>query len=144
MRALAVGLLLVPVVDQAAKFVVLRTLAPSSLSLGPLGKLQAVRSRIWCGGRAADAARRWSVWFVASALLAVLTAFFPATGWFVGALVGGSLSHAVETSLRGHVIDYVQLRFWPAFNLADVAITVGAIGVLVQIAAAITGASPRL
>ncbi len=32
--------------------------------------------------------------------------------------------------MRGSVSDYVCLRFWPAFNLADVAITVGAIGLL--------------
>jgi lipoprotein signal peptidase len=32
--------------------------------------------------------------------------------------------------MRGGVSDYVCLRVWPAFNLADVAITVGAIGVL--------------
>ena len=38
------------------------------------------------------------------------------------------MSHALETSLRGCIIDYVRLRFWPAFNLADVAITVGAAG----------------
>lgn len=47
MIALAVGLLLVPVLDQAVKRVVLRGLAPASVSLGALGKLQLVRSRIW-------------------------------------------------------------------------------------------------
>jgi lipoprotein signal peptidase len=57
---------------------------------------------------------------------------FPPCGWFAGALLGGSLSHALETSLRGRVVDYVRLRFWPAFNLADVAITAGALGVLAQ------------
>jgi lipoprotein signal peptidase len=49
---------------------------------------------------------------------------------FVGLLLGGSLSHAVETSLRDAVSDYVCLRFWPAFNLADLALAAGAIGAL--------------
>lgn len=144
MMALAAGLLVVPVLDQAAKFVVLRVLAPTSLSLGPLGKLQAVPSGIWYAGFRPDPVRGWSVWFVASACLAALSLFFPSGGWFVGALLGGSLSHALETSLRGYVIDYVQLRFWPAFNLADVAITVGAAGVLVQLVVAMTEAWSRL
>lgn len=144
MMAVAAGLLLVPVLDQAAKLVVLRVLAPASLSLGPLGKLQAVPSKMWYAGSRADAIRRWSVWFFASASLAAVTGFFSLNGWFVGALLGGSLSHAVETSLRGYVIDYVQLRFWPAFNFADVAITVGAAGVLVQIIVTMTEAWSRL
>ena len=144
MRALTAGLLLVPVLDQAAKLVVLRVLAPASLSLGPLGKLQAVPSRIWHDECRPAPVRRWSVWFFGSATLAALTGFLPLSGWFVGALLGGSFSHALETSVRGYVIDYVQLRFWPAFNLADVAITVGAVGVLVQIVVMIGEASSRL
>ena len=142
--ALVAGLLLVPVLDQAAKLVVLRVLAPASLSLGPLGKLQAVPSSIWHAGFRGDPRRRWSVWFFASASLAALTSVFPLSGWFVGALLGGSLSHALETSRRGYVIDYVQLRFWPAFNLADLAITVGAVGVLVQVVVTMTEAWSRL
>jgi lipoprotein signal peptidase len=142
MMALAAGLLLVPVLDQAVKLVVLRVLAPASLSLGPLGKLEAVPSRIWYAGP--DPIKRWSIWFLASASLAAFTGFFPLSGWFVGALLGGSLSHALETSLRGYVIDYVRLRFWPAFNLADVAITAGAAGVLVQIVLTTTEAWARL
>ena len=68
----------------------------------------------------------------AAGSLAILSGLFGLCGWFAGALLGGSLSHALETSLRGCIIDYVRLRLWPAFNLADVAITVGALGVLVQ------------
>lgn len=144
MIALAAGLVLVPVLDQAAKLVVLRLLAPASLSLGPLGELHAMPSSIWYAGSRPDAVKRWSVWLFASASLAALTGFFPLSGWFVGLLLGGSLSHALETSLRGYVIDYVQLRFWPAFNFADVAITVGAAGVLVQIIVTMTEAWSRL
>jgi lipoprotein signal peptidase len=85
-------------------------------------------------GAAPNLALLWCVWLGAAAGLIVLTGFFPAWGWFAGALLGGALSHALETSLRGCIIDYVRLRFWPAFNLADVAITVGALGLLAQAA----------
>jgi signal peptidase II len=134
MIASAAGLILVLVLDQALKLLVLRGLAPASVPLGPLGKLQVVRSRIWWArpGSRPNPAWLWALWFFAAATLAVLSGLFPSCGWFAGALLGGSLSHAMETSLRGCIIDYVCLRFWPAFNLADVAITVGALGVLVQ------------
>jgi lipoprotein signal peptidase len=65
--------------------------------------------------------------------LFVLTIVFPAYGWFAGVLVGGSFSHLLETTLRGWVVDYVRLPFWPAFNFADMAITLGALGILVRL-----------
>ena len=48
----------------------------------------------------------------------------------VGLLLGGSLSHAWETTARGSVSDYICSKWWPAFNLADVAITAGTVGIL--------------
>jgi lipoprotein signal peptidase len=134
MIAFAAGLLLVPVLDQALKLLVLRGLAPASMPLGPFGKLQVVRSRIWLARRGdrPNLATVWSLWLFAAGGLAVLCLRFPSCGWFAGALAGGSLSHALETSLRGGIIDYVRLRFWPAFNLADVAITGGGLGIVVQ------------
>jgi lipoprotein signal peptidase len=48
-------------------------------------------------------------------------------------MLGGSLSHAWETTVHGSVSDYVCLRFWPAFDLADVALTIGALGWLVGV-----------
>lgn len=45
-------------------------------------------------------------------------------------ILGGALGNAVDRALHGHVIDFIQLYYrdwyWPAFNLADSAITVGA------------------
>jgi lipoprotein signal peptidase len=67
---------------------------------------------------------------VAAVPFVLVSAAIPSSTIFVGLLLGGSLSHAVEASLRGAVSDYVCLRFWPAFNLADVALAAGAIGAL--------------
>lgn len=45
-------------------------------------------------------------------------------------ILGGALGNALDRATRGQVIDYldfhVQGWHWPAFNLADVAIVVGA------------------
>lgn len=135
MTDLAAGLLLVPLLDQALKLLVLRGLASAAVPLGPFGRLEVVRSRVWLArsGFHPKLAMVWSVWFLSAGSLVLLSGVVPSCGGFAGALLGGSLSHALETALRGCVIDYVRLRFWPAFNLADVAITIGALGVLTQI-----------
>jgi len=43
----------------------------------------------------------------------------------LGFVLGGSVSNLVDRVRLGHVTDFLDLRFWPAFNLADVFIVVG-------------------
>jgi signal peptidase II len=43
----------------------------------------------------------------------------------VGLLIGGSMSNLVDRVRLGHVTDFLDFRFWPAFNLADTCIVVG-------------------
>ena len=43
----------------------------------------------------------------------------------LGLVVGGSLSNLVDRIRLGHVTDFLDLRYWPAFNLADTFIVVG-------------------
>ena len=48
-------------------------------------------------------------------------------------VIGGALSNVIDRSLHGHVVDFIQWYwgdyYWPAFNLSDSAIVVGAIGI---------------
>jgi len=44
----------------------------------------------------------------------------------VALLAGGAIGNLIDRVRLGAVIDYLDLRVWPVFNLADVAITVGA------------------
>ena len=48
----------------------------------------------------------------------------------LGLLLGGSLSNLIDRVRLGHVIDFLDFRFWPAFNLAD-AFIVGGVAVLI-------------
>lgn len=130
MMALVTGLLLIPVLDQALKFFVLFRLGSRSVPLGWMGKLQVVQTRIWMARtpRSLNLVVLWTVWILGACALIVVSALAPSCGLFAGVLVGGSLSHGIESSSRGWICDYVCLRFWPAFNMADVAITVGACG----------------
>jgi signal peptidase II len=43
----------------------------------------------------------------------------------LGLVIGGSASNLVDRVRLGHVTDFLDLRFWPAFNLADSFIVVG-------------------
>jgi signal peptidase II len=43
----------------------------------------------------------------------------------LGLVIGGSVSNLVDRIRLGHVTDFIDLRFWPAFNLADSFITIG-------------------
>ncbi|MGQ9476456.1 MAG: signal peptidase II [Actinomycetota bacterium] len=44
----------------------------------------------------------------------------------LGLIIGGALSNIIDRIFLEGVVDYIDLRFWPVFNLADVAIVVGA------------------
>ena len=44
----------------------------------------------------------------------------------LGAALGGATSNVLDIWRRGAVIDFIDLRIWPVFNLADVAIVAGA------------------
>jgi signal peptidase II len=134
MRPLLIAAILVPLLDQGVKRLVIARIGQRPLSLGALGELRVVRAQIWSGRAAGRLSLRamWLVW-AAAAVAAV-----PALGWAFGLLVGGALSHALETWLRGSVCDYVCLRFCPAFDLADVALTAGAAGVAYELLASLS------
>ena len=66
-----------------------------------------------------------------AAALALATRL-PGSEWCAALILGGSLSHMIETSRHGRVCDYLCLGFWPAFNLADAAISIGTVGFIVQ------------
>ncbi|MCU0936609.1 MAG: signal peptidase II, partial [Gammaproteobacteria bacterium] len=60
-------------------------------------------------------------------------------GWVSGALalvLGGAAGNLIDRLLLGYVVDFVDLYYgtwhWPAFNVADSAITVGVAVLLID------------
>jgi signal peptidase II len=141
MIATVVGLLSVPLLDQAVKLLVRHRLRRGSISLGPLGALRVAPAPLWMmrGPGQRTPATIWTLWLLAAVALAIAAARAPALALPAGLVLGGSLSHAVEISLCGSVCDYICLRFWPAFDLADVALTVGAAGIVLELVTATSG-----
>ena len=74
-------------------------------------------------------------WLLVGMALAVLALF-----WFAfreaaaqsvlvrvafGGIVGGAIGNIVDRFHYGYVVDFIDLRWWPVFNVADSCITVG-------------------
>jgi len=69
---------------------------------------------------------------VAAAIVGIL-AYFVLNGtkrlvWLpTGLLLGGALGNIIDRVRDGAVTDFLKIPHWPAFNVADIAITVGVI-----------------
>lgn len=49
----------------------------------------------------------------------------PLLGLVFGLLLGGALGNLIDRIRYGYVIDFLDFRVWPVFNIADMAIVVG-------------------
>jgi signal peptidase II len=60
------------------------------------------------------------------------------TLWALVLLLGGALGNLADRIarspgfMRGHVVDFVQVGWWPVFNLADSCVTIGAVLLVVR------------
>jgi signal peptidase II len=73
----------------------------------------------------------WMIWFFARS-----GGRHPVLPAALGLLIGGSLSNLVDRVRLGHVTDFIDFRYWPAFNLADSFICIGVVVLLVALFAA--------
>ena len=75
-----------------------------------------------------------SVFLVASALVAIGLAVYVArnpgdlrSDAVLGLIMGGTLGNGFERITYGSVTDFVNFHFWPVFNVADSAISIGVV-----------------
>ena len=88
----------------------------------------------------------WQRWFfaglalVVSLVLAVWMSRLQRREWLLAAglalVIGGALGNLIDRLAYGHVIDFLDMYYgdwhWPAFNLADSAITLGVVLLLLD------------
>ncbi len=55
--------------------------------------------------------------------------YLPQVLW--GIFLGGVIGNLIDRLFRKAVIDFIDFGFWPAFNVADAAITVSVIGLVI-------------
>ena len=74
-------------------------------------------------------------WALTAVGMALLSLENLTSGWTtqaaLGAAFGGVTGNTVDRIWRGGVIDFVDVRVWPVFNLADAAIVCGTTAALV-------------
>lgn len=47
--------------------------------------------------------------------------------WVLSAIVGGAIGNLIDRIRFGYVIDFIDFRIWPVFNIADCAIVIGVV-----------------
>lgn len=45
----------------------------------------------------------------------------------VALIMSGALSNVIDRVVRGGVVDFIDIKIWPVFNLADLLLVVGAV-----------------
>lgn len=120
-------------VDQAAKVALRASLDPGDERevLGTFLQLTYVRNTGVAFGQFAGSGIIVAL-LVAAAVAGLLWYFFTHLGtpliWLpAGMVVGGAVGNLVDRVGEGAVTDYVKFPHWPAFNVADAAITVGVV-----------------
>lgn len=126
------------ILDLATKIWAVSTLSQRSnvKVLGSFFQLTLLRNP----GAAFSFAAGATIFLTIFAVLALLTILYfspriTSKGWAVvlGLLMGGIIGNLVDRIfrepgvLRGHVIDWMQLPYWPIFNIADSAIVFAAL-----------------
>ena len=123
------------IADQVTKHIVTRTLPldDSVHVVGPLSIHHVQNSGIAFG---LFSSATLVVTIVTGIAVIWMLAFFARSGSrhpvlpaALGLLIGGSVSNLVDRVRLGHVTDFLDFEYWPAFNLADSFIVVG-VGIL--------------
>jgi signal peptidase II len=126
-------------IDQASKELVLRTLVEGQWK--PLGaglrirRLINPRSRLWL---TADRSVLVSLWgFAVVGVGAAIYAWPPLQDQIarlgLGVALGGATGNLLDRLRHDGVIDFIDARVWPVFNVADAAIVAGVIVALVWV-----------
>jgi len=51
--------------------------------------------------------------------------------FFLLSILAGAISNFIDRNIYGYVVDYIDLKYFTVFNIADALITLGAIGILI-------------
>lgn len=120
------------VLDQSSKTIVAKHLSfwPGS-AVARVPRLRVCKNReSICFGRLSDVRLLVILWSFAVSGTFAAALYLPALqGWVVqaglGAAIGGASSNLLDRIRHGAVVDFIDLRVWPIFNLADAAILLG-------------------
>ncbi|MGH2776599.1 MAG: signal peptidase II [Actinomycetota bacterium] len=137
--ALLITATVIVVVDQLTK-----SFALANLADGPIDVIEGVltlRLTYNPGGAFGVLQGVPNFFLIATVVIVVFILYWARTvesaGWAIplGLVLGGGLGNLFDRIFRdtgGQVIDFVDLQVWPVFNVADSAITIGVLALLVM------------
>jgi len=137
MRALAflLAAILLVALDQATKAIVVARLREGqAIFIGSVA-IRGMLNRRGCGSRLQSGKALVALWAAECVILAIFIQLGPllqsdAAALSLGAALGGAAGNLFDRLWRGGVVDFIDLGFWPVFNIADVAIVAGVVTAL--------------
>ena len=134
---LPVVAVLILVIDQISKLAVMTSLRPGE-SWNPVAALERWVSLTYVTntGAAFGLFPDYGVVFMVAAVVVIVTIIFyyrhlPGEQWLVqaslGLQLGGALGNLLDRLQHGHVIDFIDFKIWPVFNVADSSVFVGVV-----------------
>ena len=127
---------LVVIIDQITKAIAVTKLASGPVpAIGDIVSLSLVRNT----GAAFGLFRHQTTAFIFISLIAIAFTIFYLVKRKVNfylpfaLILGGAVGNLVDRLRFGYVVDFIDLHFWPVFNVADSCITIGAIFLFVMI-----------
>lgn len=130
------------VADQLAKAMIVARLDEGAFTSGILGiRLRHVINRRKPWGSKSAVRILTILWALLSAVALVVTATIDTRSAHValGAVMGGATGNLLDGISRNGVTDFIDLRVWPVFNVADAAIVGGAVLLLWNVVGFPTG-----
>ena len=119
--------------DQLTKFLISKNLIlnQSVPIINGVVHLTLVHNR----GAAFGILKNQTFWFILSALIAIILIFYNLRQnkdrkifvFSSSLILAGAVGNLIDRVFFGYVIDFIDFRIWPVFNVADSAITIGAI-----------------
>jgi len=132
----ALVLLVVAALDQASKAAVLASLPPGEPESVFFGLELSISRNTGIAFGALAGAGGLLIGALVAVAVAALVVFFAARAdrpllWLpVGMVLGGAAGNLIDRARTGAVTDFIDPILWPAFNLADMSIVLGVLGVL--------------
>jgi signal peptidase II len=116
--------------DQSSKRIVESHVGDECIAIGPVLRIRYVAGRKGVFSSTPAIVALAVIWLTALASALMLQR---SGAWFqshiemsaLGAAFGGAASNLLDLIRRRHIVDFIDLRWWPVFNPADVAIIGG-------------------
>ena len=83
--------------------------------------------------------RGYTWFFIAFAVIVLIVIFYLYPRMhikyrpYIGLIIGGTIGNLIDRVYLGYVIDFIDFKIWPVFNIADTAVCIGAAFLIIYI-----------